>query len=120
MLSANARAGAVAEVVTEQTSVLRQPLANHTVAPAEPPSVSPLPASPVVDIPATVSADEVVIKLEKRVYRVRGLDKNTSPALLKINLMVKQTEGDNSLLHVDTIDLYNSRARQGFIKQNRV
>ena len=47
-----------------------------------------------------------------RHYRVRGLNKNLTYDQLKVNVMVNQ--GD--LLHVDTLELYNAKQRQTFIK----
>ncbi len=57
---------------------------------------------------------EVNLTLENRLYRVRGLNKNTSHELLKINLLVKC---ENSF-YVDTLDLYSAKARAVYIKQS--
>ena len=53
-----------------------------------------------------------------RRYRVRGLAKNMSYELLRINLLVsgKNTRGE-SAFHVDTFDLYSARQRTVFLKQ---
>jgi DNA primase len=59
-----------------------------------------------------VSADEVRIARGPRHYRVRGLARNLSAESLKITLRV--SAGDH--LHVDTLDLYQARARSAFIK----
>jgi DNA primase len=48
-----------------------------------------------------------------RRYRVRGLEKNTSHDMLKINLLASKAEA----FHVDTLDLYSARQRAVFIKQ---
>jgi DNA primase len=48
-----------------------------------------------------------------RRYRVRGLAKNLSAEVLKVNVLVANGAG----LHVDTLDLYAAKARQVLIKQ---
>jgi DNA primase catalytic core len=70
-------------------------------------------APPVIDVPAEVRGEEIVITLGDRRYRVRGLAKNLSYDLLKINLLASRTEG----FHVDTLDLYSARQRAVFVKQ---
>jgi DNA primase len=59
-----------------------------------------------------VSPDEVRVTRATRAYRVRGLARNLSAESLKITLRV--SSGDH--LHVDTLDLYQARARSAFIK----
>ena len=51
----------------------------------------------------------------ERTYRVRGLEKNLSYAVMKINLLVRR--GGNETFHIDTFDLYQARHRSSFIKQ---
>lgn len=77
---------------------------------------SPVPENKPVEVPTEAKENEVVINLESRRYRVRGLTKATSYEQLKINLAV--SENDN--LHVDQLDLYNAKQRQSFIKQASV
>ena len=75
---------------------------------------SPLPAAPHTDLPDAQESDNaLVITVGDRRYRLRGLDKNGSFDVLKVNLLVARGE----VVHVDTFDLYQSRARAGFIKQ---
>ena len=75
---------------------------------------SPLPAAPHTELPdAEESDNEVVMTLGDRRYRLRGLDKNGSFDVLKVNVLVARGE----TVHVDSFDLYQSRARAGFIKQ---
>jgi DNA primase len=62
---------------------------------------------------AEARESEVTMAFGPRRYRVRGLDKNGSFDVLKVNLLVAQGEA----LHVDTLDLYQSRARAAYIKQ---
>jgi DNA primase len=56
---------------------------------------------------------EVILPLGDRRYRVRGLRKNSSYEVLKINLLVSSPAG----LHVDTLDLYADKARQQFARR---
>ena len=70
-------------------------------------------AAPVIDIPVEVRGEEIVITLGDRRYRVRGLQKNLSYDLLKVNLLASKSEG----FHVDTLDLYSARQRAVFVKQ---
>ena len=44
---------------------------------------------------------------------MRGLGKNLSHELMKVNLLASRGEG----FHVDTLDLYSARQRAAFIKQ---
>jgi DNA primase len=74
-------------------------------------------AEPEADVEAQVSERDVVIVFGDRRYRVRGLTKNTSHEVLKVNVLVSGTgEG----LHVDSFDLYQAKARQTFAKQAAV
>jgi DNA primase catalytic core len=68
---------------------------------------------PKDDCPVEVTDTEIKLTLGNRFYRVRGLDKNLSLGQLKINLLVSVGEH----LHVDTLDLYQSRQRNSFIQQ---
>jgi len=90
---------------------------------AELTNVSPIPVAPALNIDAEINEQEITLNLTGRAYRIRGLERNTGLEQLKINLLVKQqtSDGDsgtnNSAFHVDTLDLYSSKARFGFIKQ---
>ncbi|MEK7863126.1 MAG: toprim domain-containing protein, partial [Chloroflexota bacterium] len=61
----------------------------------------------------TASQDQVDVTFGDRVYRVRGLARNTSPELLRVNLRI--SKGD--AYHVDTFDLLSARPRDLFVKQ---
>lgn len=61
----------------------------------------------------TVNGDEVRLAYGERRYRVRGLYKNTTDHLMKINLRVSL--GD--VYHVDTFDLLSAKSRLSFIEQ---
>jgi hypothetical protein len=58
-------------------------------------------------------AGEVTFTFGDRRYRVRGLERNTSFDLLKVNLLASR--GEN--FHLDTLDLYSAKARGSFIGQ---
>jgi len=60
-----------------------------------------------------VREEEIVLSLEGRRWRVRGLAKNTSFEQLKVNVLV--AKGD--VFHVDTLDLYSAKQRQIFAAQ---
>jgi len=55
--------------------------------------------------------EDVALRIGDRSYRVRGLGRNASLEVLKINLRVMH-EG---LFHVDNLDLYQARQRNAFI-----
>ncbi|HLI76803.1 MAG TPA: toprim domain-containing protein, partial [Acidobacteriaceae bacterium] len=81
--------------------------------------VLPLAASAASSGPQVeVKSDDVLLRFEEREYRVRGLQKNTSPDVLRINLRVlgMNKHGDMAL-HVDTLDLNAARSRMAFGKQ---
>lgn len=58
-----------------------------------------------------VGADEVTITLGDRRYRVRGLAKNTTLDVLRVNVLAAKGES----FHVDTLDLYAAKQRVAFI-----
>ena len=70
-------------------------------------------------IPATpepgvhVDGDEIAIPRGDRRWRIRGLAKNTSPEITKVNVLVSRGES----FHVDTLDLQSDRQRAAFIKR---
>ena len=80
------------------------------------PSPSGHPAAPapvnIVDIPITVSDEEITMMIDERRYRVRGFERNLSFDSLKINLGVFAADR----FHVDTLDLYNAGRRLAFAK----
>jgi hypothetical protein len=123
---------------TEERIVEEEPVMAKTeaaaVAPVEPSSqpavaaspalvpehVLPLAAAlpPVAPVPFEVRGDDVFLRYGDREYRVRGLEKNTSPLLLKVNLRVLgvNKHGDMAL-HVDTLEMTSARQRGAFAKQ---
>jgi DNA primase catalytic core len=81
---------------------------------------APLPsaAAPTIDVPTEMKGDEITITQGDRRYRVRGLGKNMSHELLKVNVLLSGTNlRGESGFHVDTLDLYSARQRTVFLKQ---
>jgi len=78
---------------------------------AEPAAVPP--QMPAMDIPAEINGDEITIRRGDRRYRIRGLAKNLSHDLLKVNVLVSRGDA----IHVDTLDLMTDRQRAMFIKR---
>jgi len=84
-------------------------------------AAGPLPASPVPAPPPAASGevvgDELRLVLGERRWRVRGLARQASFDLLRLNVLVARDDvRDGQVFHVDTLDLYSARARTGFVK----
>ncbi len=96
----------------EENAPAIEPPAAHEALPA-----SPVPPSPAAQIEAEVSDSEIVMTFgmneQARRYRVRGLAKNLSYELLKVNLLAARGEA----FYVDTLDLYSAKQRQSYITQ---
>jgi hypothetical protein len=91
--------------------------APEPVAPTEPGPVTAAPA-PSIDVAVEVRGEDIFLQQGERRYRVRGLNKNMSYELLKVNVLVSgKTPRNESAFHVDTLDLYSARQRSGFTKQ---
>jgi DNA primase len=106
-------------LVAEEAAKEEIPAAEST---APGPSPVPLPAQAVPEPPASPPTPEskllghereLVLSYGPRRYRVRGLDKNLSYELLKVNLMASV----GPAVHVDTLDLYHARHRAAFAQQ---
>ncbi len=85
------------------------------VIPAEP-AAKEEPAPPLAaasDVPTEIRPQEVIVTLGDRRYRVRGVAKNLSYEVLKVNLLASRADG----FHVDTFNLYTAHQRAAFIKQ---
>ncbi len=72
---------------------------------------SPVPATATENIPCEVKDNEILLTLGDRRWRVRGLAKNLSFELLKVNLLVSRREA----FYVDTLDLYAARQRASYL-----
>jgi len=79
----------------------------------EPAPVAPVSRPPAPEPIVEMKTEEIIITLDTRRWRVRGLSKNTSFESIKVNLMVSKEEG----FYLDTLDLYSARSRLSFIKQ---
>jgi DNA primase len=87
------------------------------------PAVEPTAERPTVSEPVTYEQASPAADLDERTdlsfifgdrrWRVRGLERNTSPEVLKVNVLVSR-EGEG--FHVDTFDMYSARHRAAFIK----
>jgi len=55
----------------------------------------------------------VTLRIEQREWRARGVENNASFDLLKVNLRLLH----NERFHLDTLDLYQARQRQAFVRQ---
>lgn len=71
------------------------------------------PAVAVIEMPAQVNEHEVTLSFGPRQYRVRGLSKQLSYEVLKVNVLVR----DGAAFHVDTLDLYSAKSRTAYMKQ---
>ena len=76
---------------------------------------SPVPPAPAHDTPAEVRENEIVITFgqdtQTRRWRVRGLARNVSYDVLKVNLMVSAGER----FHVDSLDLCSAKQRSSYL-----
>jgi DNA primase len=80
--------------------------------------VAPMPFAASADVAVERRGEDVLLRFGDREYRVRGLQKNTSGELLRVNLRVMSVNvhGDVAL-HVDTLELNAARPRMAFVKQ---
>lgn len=67
---------------------------------------------PQIDGLAIAGEDDIRLTRGPRSYRVRGLARNLSAEVLKVTLRLSMGEH----LHLDTLDLYQARARAAFVK----
>ena len=113
--------------VTEETTLRADEVVSSLAAGAAkeetpaPATTTPCPNSIPCDtkslnIPTKQRGEDVEITLGDRRYRVRGLSKNLSFELLKVNVRVSQGDvpSGSDKFYLDTLDLYNARQRQQF------
>ncbi len=74
---------------------------------------SPKPPAPGDGLPHEIQGKGLFLTMEDRRYRVLGWQKPLNPETLKVNLRVSKGEA----FHVDTLDLYQAKARAAFIRQ---
>jgi DNA primase catalytic core len=78
----------------------------------------PQAAGSALDIPAEHRGEEITITQGPRAYRIRGLEKNTSTAVMRVNVFVSGTNlRAEFVYHGDTFDMNLARQRAVFIKQ---
>jgi len=100
---------AAASAATE--SEISTPLAAKKENIPEPTTASPQP-KPADEIEADISEHEINMAFGDRQYRIRGLQKNLSFEVLKVNVLVRRNEA----FHVDALELYNAKQRAAYIK----
>ena len=87
-----------------------------STAPVSAPAPGPV-ACPSLPPPAQTLVrgedDDFTVRRDDRVWRIRGLAKNTSAETLRVQLRVTRAERS----FVDTLELYSAKARQPFVKQ---
>jgi len=72
-----------------------------------------VPPAPGEDLAHEIQGGDLLLALEDRCYRIRGWAKPLSSEVMKLNVMV--TKGEH--FHVDTLDLYQAKARVAFVRQ---
>jgi post-segregation antitoxin (ccd killing protein) len=78
------------------------------------PTASPVPPAPAApELPCAVTDTEIRLAVGDRGYRVRGLDANGAEAM-KVNLRVHRGAGADLAFYLDTLDLYQAKARRAF------
>ena len=82
------------------------------------PEPAPAAPAPTIDVPVEMRGEDIFLQQGERRYRIRGLHKNLSYELMKVNVLLSgKTPRGESAFHVDTLDLYSARQRSGFTKQ---
>lgn len=84
------------------------------------PPAAVIPAVPQPPVEAEIADTGITIDLGDRRYRIRGLEKNLSFDVMKVNLLVSRDMLGDPAVHVDTLDLYQSRPRATFVRQAAV
>lgn len=70
------------------------------------------------DLPLEIRGEEILIRMGPRTYRILGLEKNTSIAVLRANVRVSSVNLRGEFCyHGDTFDMNLARQRAAFIKQ---
>jgi DNA primase catalytic core len=105
---------ALAEVFETSGTVPQPKAIDPAVKEKSPDRPAGLPGDTVPDgssgIKAQRKGEDIEIILGDRTYRVRGLSKNQTFDVMKVNLRVM----NGSHYHIDTLDLYNARHRTAF------
>ena len=85
------------------------PVIQETAPPLAATAVPPTPENPTEP---EVTNHEVNLSYGDRHYRIRGLQKNSSYEVMKVNVLIRHGE----VIHVDTFDLYSAKHRQAFAR----
>ncbi len=109
------------EAAKEETSSPALPEAPELPCVALPAQVIPQAAAPmpVPEMKALGHEREHVVTFGARRYRVRGLEKNLSYEVMKVNVLAsaQALDGVGEAVYIDTLDLYQARQRVAFVKQ---
>jgi len=88
------------------------------------PSIAPIPAlcppPPAVDVQVEAKENEIIITQGDRRYRVRGMAKNLSHDVIKVNLLASRSTTTGDAFHADTLNLTTAHQRALFAKQAAV
>src|ERR1700674_1840465 len=113
--------------VTEEESApaAKEKISETIAAPGSEEAVFPLAAQPPIAplptgsaVPVEVCGETVYVSLGERRYRILGLQKNTAPSDLRVNVMAMATNTrGETRLHVDALARYAARLRSIFAKQ---
>ncbi|MGA7353772.1 MAG: toprim domain-containing protein, partial [Acidobacteriaceae bacterium] len=78
----------------------------------------PMPMASPADPAVKIENDEITVTIGPRTYQVLGLEKNTSRAVMRVNVRVsgRNLRGESGY-HGDTLDMELARQRASFIKQ---
>ena len=78
----------------------------------------PMPLTPPTEPQVKISGEEVTVTMGPRIYRMLGLEKNTSLGTMRVNVRVSGVNARGEwLYHGDTLDMELARQRAVFIKQ---
>jgi DNA primase len=97
----------------EQPPAAKEEIPSLAAEPVDEPQAPVIPDGAVIDMPLEIRGDEITIAQGDRQYRVRGLSKNLSHEILKVNVLVSGKDR----FHVDTLDMNSARQRTAFTKQ---
>jgi DNA primase catalytic core len=87
--------------------------------PAGRPQAAPSRSSSRSSVTLERHGEELCVRLGDRRWRIRGLEKNLSFEVMKVNVLVSRESerAPGGAFHVDTLDLYAARHRAAFVKQ---
>jgi DNA primase len=102
-----------AAAVVEEPQAAKEKAPEVSSLAAEPVSSNISPPLNILDVPVEIKGDEITIAQGDRKYRIRGLAKNLSQDIMRVNLLA--ICGD--AIHVDTLDLNMDRQKTVFCKR---